>query len=320
MRIIKSSLENGVIDVRLLIEYDDIIMAAGQQQAVQQAIVSLSESLGVSDVHYASIKEMDEKDNGDVEICLEAAVSPVVTLGKYKGLEIEIGHNEDFEKAALKAATDNISVDIPALIIDRQLDSIENQAHSELLQSTTLHTLADIYSIISRLNKQLKSEKSEDETWKQAMSASESYIDKNVQDVDLMVEAIKAVCDAPEDRIFRGIVTRAQERGKMDADTIAKQVFDAYLRTQDSSLEQWREDHREEAEFRCRQELMLKAVVKAEGIEANEVEVQRAACELAYAYGMDTADFLSLVGEDGLRAQLAQQMAVDLIVQTAKNQ
>ena len=101
MQILESRLENAVISARLLIEYDDIIMAAGQQQAIQQAIVELSESLGVNDVHYASVLAIEENDSGDLEVTLEAALSPDVTLGQYKGLEVPIGHNEDFEQAAV---------------------------------------------------------------------------------------------------------------------------------------------------------------------------------------------------------------------------
>ena len=33
MRILESKLENGIISARLLVEYDDIVMAAGQQQS-----------------------------------------------------------------------------------------------------------------------------------------------------------------------------------------------------------------------------------------------------------------------------------------------
>ena len=306
MQIISSKLDNGMISARLLIEYDDIVMAAGQQAAVQQAIVELSESLGVSDVHYASVNEMTENDNGDIEIVLEAAVSPQVTLGQYKGLKIKIGHNEDFEKAVLRAAADNISVEIPELIIDRQLDAIENEAKSEVLQSTALHTLADIYSIISRLNIELKDDKSIDEVWEQAMKAAENYIDQNAQEVELMVSAIKEVCNAKEERI------------KLTADEIAAQVFEAYLRTEKKSLDAWRNERRELAEMRCREELMLKAVIKAEGICPNAMEIQQYAYELACSYGMNVDEFLSYVGEDGIRAQLSQQKAVKLIVESAK--
>lgn len=320
MRILESKLENAVINARLIIEYDDIVMAAGQQQAVQQAIVELSESLGVNDVHYASVLEMTENDFGDVEIQVEAAVSPEVTLGQYKELSVSIGHNEDFEQAALAAAAKNISVDIPALIVDRQLDAMEREAQSQLLQSTSLHTLADIFSILTRLNRQANAPVDDEELWAKAMKATELYVEKNAQDVDIMVEAIKAVCELPDENIFRAIVTRAQERAKLDAETIAADIFKAYLRSQGETLEQWRELRRDAAEERCRIELMLKAVIKAEGICANEVEVQRFAYELACGYGMDVQDFLAVVGEEGIRSQLCQQQAIKLIVDSAKGE
>ena len=63
---------------------------------------------------------------------------------------------------------------------------------------------------------------------------------------------------------------------------------------------------------------MLKAIIKAENIRANDVEVQRFAYELASGYGVDVQDFLNAVGEDGIRAQLDQQEAVKLIVDSAK--
>lgn len=318
MRILESKLENAVISARLLVEYDDIIMAAGQQQAISQAIIELSESLGVKDVHYASVLGIEENDMGDLEVIVEAAVSPEVTLGQYKGLEVPLGHNEDFEQAALRAAARNISVDIPGLIIDRQLDSMEREASSQLLQSTSLHTLADIFSIVSRLNRQLDKPFTEEELWKNAMKATELYVEKNSQEVELMVEAIREVCPLSDETIFRGIVTRAQERAKVGAEEIASEIFAAYLHSQNQSPDQWRQEQREAALERCRIELMLKAVVKAEGIRANDVEVQRFAYELACGYGMDVQEFLDAVGEEGIRAQLDQQAAVKLIVDSAK--
>ena len=318
MRILESKLENGIISARLLVEYDDIVMAAGQQQAISQAIIELSESLDVKDVHYASVLGIEENDMGDLEVIVEAAVSPEVTLGQYRGLEVPIGHNEDFEQAAVRAAAKNIVVDIPELIIDRQLDSMEREASSQLLQSTSLHTLADIFSIISRLNRQLDKPFTEEELWKNAMKSTELYVEKNAQDVDLMVEAIKEVCPLPEETIFRGIVTRAQERAKVAAEEIAAEIFAAYLHSQNQSPDQWRREQRDAAIERCRIELMLKAVIKAEGIRTNDVEVQRFAYELACGYGMDVQEFLDAVGEEGIRAQLDQQEAVKLIVDSAK--
>lgn len=318
MRILESKLESGVISARLLVEYDDIIMAAGQQQAISQAIVDLSESLGVEDVHYASVLGIEENDMGDLEVIVEAAVSPEVTLGQYRGLEVPISHNEDFEQAAVRIAAGNIVVDIPELIIDRQLDSMEREASGQLLQSTSLHTLADIFSIISRLNRQLDKPFTEEELWKNAMKATELYVEKNAQDVDLMVEAIKEVCPLPDETIFRGIVTRAQERSKVAAEEIASEIFAAYLHSQNQSPAQWRSEQRDAAVERCRIDLMLKAVIKAEGIRANDVEVQRFAYELACSYGMDVQEFLDAVGEEGIRAQLEQQEAVKLIVDSAK--
>lgn len=318
MRILESKLENAVINARILVEYDDIIMAAGQQQAIQQAIVGLSESLGVSDVHYASVLEISENDMGDLEVLVEAAVSPEVTLGQYRGLNVPIGHNENFEQAAVRAAAANIKVEIPELIIDRQLDAMEREARSQLLQSTSLHTLADIYSIMTKLDRQSKEHCGEEELWEKAMKATELYVEKNAQDVDLMVEAIREVFPMPDETIFRGIVTRAQERSKVDAEEIAAEVFAAYLHSQGQSPEQWRREQWDAAEERCRIELMLKAIVKAEGIRANDVEVQRFAYELACGYGVDVQDFLNAVGEEGIRAQLDQQEAVKLIVDSAK--
>ena len=48
------------------------------------------------------------------------------------------------------------------------------------------------------------------------------------------------------------------------------------------------------------------------------MEIQQYAYELACSYGMNVDEFLSYVGEDGIRAQLSQQKAVKLIVESAK--
>ena len=317
MQILKSQLEKGVIVARLLIEYEEIVMAGGQSQAVQQAIIDLGRKLNVGDIHYASVTAMEETDAGNLELGIEAAVSPEVILGQYRGLEIEIGHNEDFEQAVLKAAARNIKAEIPELIIQRQLDNMENEAKAQLIESSTLHTLADIYSIVSRLSKQAGSV-SEDELWVMAMKATESYVEKNVQDVDVMVEAIKGVYPMEDEMIFRAIVTRAQERSKIDAETIAKEVFEAYLRSQNETAAQWREARLGEADIRCRMELMLEAVIKEEKLEANEEEFLQEATALAAAYGMEAEQFISIVGDAGIKKQLCMQKAVRLIVDSAK--
>ena len=152
------------------------------------------------------------------------------------------------------------------------------------------------------------------------MEISESYLNMGVQDMDYFAECIGDVCFAAEsEEISAAVAKRGEERSKLPPETVASQVFEAYLRTQEMSLDDWREANLSEADRQCRIDFLLGAVADAENLTASDTELDKAAYDLAVQYQMSDKDVLAIVGEEALRHQIRMAKARELITECANN-
>ncbi len=316
MKAIESTFDNGSITARLLIKKQDLEAFSTLQKAVEYFIMYHARSIGIDSLLFTRVTGMDEQEDGSVEIRFEAAAAPKVSLGQYKGVGVDIGHCEDFEEAAVTAAADNIEVELPLLIVDRKLETIKLEKETELMQSVSLNALADVYAILREFN----SEQEDEVRWADAMEASESYLNMGMQDIDYFAECIGDVCfEADSEEIMKAVERRAQARNSLPPERTGEQVFEAFLHSQNSSYEQWKEENLPEAERQCRVDFLLSAVVDAEGINASDAELDKAAYDLALQYQMSDKDVLAIVGEEALRHQIKMTKARKLISESAKN-
>ena len=316
MKEISSKFENGSLYARLIVEPSDIAQFSSTQKAVEYCIMAHAKTLGIDALLFTRVTEMNDLEDGSVELCFEAAASPKVELGQYKGVVVDIGHCEDYEEAALTAAARNLRVELPLLIVERKIDTILLEKETELLQSVSLNSLADVYEIL----KALVPEQEDESRWADATEISESYLNMGVQDMDYFAQCISDVCfDAEEEEISKAVQHRAEERSSLPPETVASQVFAAFLHTQDKTMETWREETREEAERQCRVDFLLSAVVDAEQLSASDSELDKAAYDLAVQYQMSDRDVLAIVGEDALRHQIKMTKARQLIIEAANN-
>ena len=316
MKVIESSFESGTIAARLVLSKSDIAEFSTPQKAVEYFIMLHAKSLGIKSLLFTRVTAMDEREDGSIEMCFEAASSPKVVLGQYKGVPVEIGHCEDFEEAAVTVAAHNAEVELPLLIVNRKLETIKLEKEAELLQSVSINALADVYAILAELD-----DKQDEEThWADAMEISESYLNMGIQDADYFAECIGDVCiEADNEEIIKAIERRAEQRNSLPPEVIGKQVFEAFLRSRGSSNEQWLNENRSEAERQCRVDFLLSAVVDAESITASDVELDKAVYELAVQYQMSDKDVLAIVGEEALRHQIKMAKARHLIAESAKS-
>lgn len=316
MKVIESSFESGTIAARLVLSKSDIAEFSTPQKAVEYFIMFHAKSLGINSLLFTRVTAMDECKDGSLEIHFEAAASPKVVLGQYKGVPVEIGHCEDFEEAAVTAAARNAKVELPMLIVNRKLETIKLEKEAELLQSVSINALADVYAILAELD----DEQDEKTRWADAMEISESYLNMGIQDADYFAECIGDVCiEADNEEIIKAIERRAEQRSALPPEVIGKQAFDAFLHSQGSSNEQWLNENRSEAERQCRVDFLLSAVVDAENITASDAELDKAVYELAVQYQMSDKDVLAIVGEEALRHQIKMTKARHLIAESAKS-
>ena len=236
MKVVESSFENGTIAARLVLSKNDIDEFSTPQKAVEYYIMFHAKSLGIKSLLFTRVTAMDEREDGSIEMCFEAASSPEVVLGQYKGVPVEIGHCEDFEEAAVTAAARNAKVELPLLIVIRKLETIKLEKEAELLQSVSINALADVYAILAELD----NERDEKTRWADAMEISESYLNMGIQDANYFAECIGDVCiEADNEEIIKAIERRAEQRSALPPEVIGKQVFEAFLQSQGSSKEQW---------------------------------------------------------------------------------
>lgn len=319
MKILSSEIIKGGIYARLCIEAEEIIAAGDERKATEKAIMDHAASLGASSLLFIRVTEMEVQDDGSMVVSFDAAIEPKVTLGQYKDLKISVGHNEDFEDAALAAAANNMSVELPEIVVERKIDNMVLETQARIYDSISLNTLADVRAIIEALNEELGIEQSEEEVWQDAMEISENYLNTGMQDLDAFAEAIGELCEADSGSITDAVFRRARQRSRMDTQVLAGQLFEALLRTEGKTVERWREESRELAELRCRVDFLINAVAAEEDPYVSEEEFNAAAAEFASQYQLSVEEFLEAMTADSVLRQLKAVKARQLIVDSARD-
>ncbi len=117
-----------------------------------------------------------------------------------------------------------------------------------------------------------------------------------------------------------GLVTRQLERLLQNAARrLTGAVPDAQLEAQ---IGRWKEEWRPRAEREVRETLLLEAIAKARGIQAEAGEVEARIAQLAREQRVDPARLRRAWGEDGLeralRTQVSDEKVLDFLASTAK--
>ncbi len=319
MTITNCTVDRGSVYADILLAPADAAAAGSRQEAVRTALAALAQEKGLAPLIYIRVTAMDAQPDGSLAISLEGAIPPEVVLGQYLGVEVDIGHCEDFEDAALHAAAKNLRVAVPEIIIRRKIDSALLEKETELLDSLSLNTLADVRAIIAELNDTLSLDLDDEEIWRKAMKVAENYIGMGMQDIGAFVQAFDGVLDVDAQDIVRAAERRAYARGEMHAAQIADEVFDAWLRTEGKTREAWRAEQREYAELLGRVDFLLAAVADEEGVTADDEELKRAVRDLAAQYQMNEDEVLASAGADAIRYHIRMTKANRIIVENAKN-
>lgn len=295
-------------------------------RAITNAIMSLAESTG-QNFMFTRILSYDEQDDGAVMVRFETAVAPEVKLGQYKGLSIPASVPEqEFADRALTLASERIDAEVPAMIVERELDAIVIEKKSSVLQDVHLNLLTDIYKILEEGIREVTSDYAKDDLWKQAMETVEIYfgagkpqlsMDQMISSVANVLSLYGKVTDSLCAKLAQIIEKRMDEREKLTGESLADQVFESYLKVSGFSMEQWLEQKRPEALERTRKNLTLDAVADAENLSVSDAELQEELEQLCREYDLTAEQLRQMVGEDALRFDLRRKKARQLIADSA---
>lgn len=295
-------------------------------RAITNAIMSLAESTG-QNFMFTRILSYDEQDDGAVMVRFETAVAPEVKLGQYKGLSVPASVPEqEFADRALTLASERIDAEVPAMIVERELDAIVIEKKSSVLQDVHLNLLTDIYKILEEGIREVTSDYTKDDLWKQAMETVEIYfgagkpqlsMDQMISSVANVLSLYGKVTESLCAKLAQIIEKRMDEREKLTGESLADQVFESYLKVSGFSMEQWLEQKRPEALERTRKNLTLDAVADAENLSVSDAELQEELEQLCREYDLTAEQLKQMVGEDALRFDLRRKKAKQLIADSA---
>lgn len=151
----------------------------------------------------------------------------------------------------------------------------------------------------------------EDLTKRKEQQAENQFTDALVSKVteDAEVEIPEVMIANEIDRMYRNFENQMVQSG-----FTAKQ----YLEASGQSEEDIRNMMKPEAEKSVKTSLVLEAIVKAEGIEASDEEVEAEYKKLSENYGMDIDRIKQMISVDNIKYDLAQQKAIELLKNSVK--
>ena len=135
----------------------------------------------------------------------------------------------------------------------------------------------------------------------------EALIAKVSEDAD--VEIPEVMIENEINRLFRNFENQMSQSG-----FTAKQYYEATGQTEADLKNMLKPD----AQHNVKTMLVLEAVVKQEGIEVTEEDINKEYENMSKTYGMDVDRIKQIVSADNIRYDLAQQKAVDLIKSSVK--
>ena len=183
-------------------------------------------------------------------------------------------------------------------VTTKELPKLDDEFASDVSEFETL----DEYK--EDIKKQLEAKKAEEGKRAQEDEAIAAIVEKSTMDIP---EAM--------------IQTQCEDMVNEFAQRLAQSglTMEQYMQFSGQTVDKLMEQVRPEAETRIKTSLVLEAIVKAEGIEATEEDVNAEIEKMAAMYGMPVEQVKEYVGADeGLKRQIAITKAVDYIMANVK--
>lgn len=276
-----------------------------------------------------AVEQMEFLPGGGVSFTVKADAYPEVTLGIYRGIAVPYlrrEQQEEFERAVVQKACENMKGEIPPHMVEQKLAAIEAQEKLNIQNDAVYHLLADMLVIldqaytaagVSRPMVQVRRE-AMDLMLQTASAEHEMDWDHFLREqLTVMAEryhALPADYPAQIDRILKN---RQEQKKKMTPDQVTDEVFKAYLGSLELTLEQWRNQRRGQAARNVCVDLLLDAVAEKEKLTVTADEIHSFIEELADHYQLSPEEAEAGIDRDALTAKLKRDKALALILNSA---
>ena len=265
-------------------------------------------------------------ENGDIAVIDFEGFADGVAFpgGKGEGYDLEIGSGSfipGFEEQLIGANKDSeVEVNV----------TFPEEYHAPELACKAAMFKVKVHEIKTReypeLDDDFASEVSEFETMEEYRTSIREKLTKAAEEkaktetenavVEKAVEAAsmdipEAMIEAQIDRMVNDFAQRLSYQGMN---------LDMYMQYTGSTMESFREGFKEQAEKQVRTSLVIEEIAKAEGIEANEEEVNDKIAEMGKMYNMETDKLKELLRPEdieGLSSEIAFVKTIEMLVNKA---
>ncbi len=265
-------------------------------------------------------------ENGDIAVIdFEGFVDDVAFPGgKGENYELEIGSGSfipGFEEQLIGAEKDadvDVNVTFPeeyhaaelagkAALFKVKVHEIKMREYPELdddfaSEVSEFETMADYRASVKEKLEKAAEERAKRET-------EDAIVEKAVEVSSVDIPA--AMIEAQIDRMVNDFAQRLSYQGMN---------LDMYMQYTGSTMESFREGFKEQAEKQVRNSLVIEAIAKEEGIEANQEEVDEKIAEMGKMYNMETEKLKELLRPEdieGITKEIAFVKAIEMLVNKA---
>ena len=254
MKVLFYEKNGGDLRASILCEAADTAHFGGAREAVEGCIRLLAEEKQLGQLALARVTRMDGREDGSVEFDFDAAIPPAVELGQYLGLEVYVPSDEAPDLPVLRAAAEQMRVEIPETYISRKIDGLMRSRLEDVAQRTGFVTLADMYAIMRGVDAALSLGRADEVLWDAAVSAADE-----MSGARLRAHSTEEICAIIADALFGegagdidgaiadALRRRAEEKQHTSPETLAEESFACYLRMAGKTEQALRGEFREQA-------------------------------------------------------------------------
>ena len=216
-----------------------------------------------------------------------------------KEIDVNVTFPEEYHSAELAGKPAVFKVTVNEIKV-KELPELDDDFASEVSEFETLDEYKN--SVKARLEEQAAN-KTKQET-------ENAVIEEVVKNAE--VEIPQAMIDTQIDRMINDFAQRMQYQGMN---------LDMYLQYTGSTIEQMRENFKEQAEKQCKVTLVIEAVMNKEGIDVTDEELEDKIVEMSKMYNMELdklKEVLRPEDKDDIAKDIKFGKTVDMLVNKAK--
>ena len=268
-------------------------------------------------------------ENGGVTFSIKAYMYPDIEPGQYRDICVPFrrsGEQEQFEKAVLQKACENMKGEIPPHMIEQKLDSVIAREKMNIAGEAIYHLLADALVILKDAYNAAGVARPLVQVRREAMDLMlQTVSEEHAADwqsffrdeITVMAERYHALPEDFSRQLDNIIDSRMRDKSAMKQDDLIDEVFSAYLGSLELTEEQWRNQRQLQAAKEVCLDLLLDAVASEENLEVSDGEIRHAVEEIAAQCGAEPEEAESSIDLRALKWKLLRDKAAALVIDSA---